>query len=72
MGHGKADEVDGAAIGGGDSYEQTGGEQKQKAGAPYVDAEIAGIAVAEKQGVEGLDETDGNGQPNEYEDSEQG
>ena len=57
--HGQADEGDGATEGCGGGCQQAGAEEDQDACAADFDAEVGGIAFAQEQGVEGLDEQEG-------------
>ena len=50
----ESDEGDRATIGGDDGGEQTRGEEKEIACASDVYAEVGGIVVAKKDGIEGL------------------
>ena len=60
--HSQSDERDGAAEGCRRGREKPRNEQQQLADATYPDAEVLGIAVAEKQGIVGLDEQQGKQQ----------
>ena len=72
VGHGKADEHDGTAIGGGDGGEQTGDDEQPVAHAAGVDTEVLGILLAQEQGIEGLDEEQGADEPQNAERREEG
>ena len=56
MRHSQANEHDGAAVGGDDSHENARGEDDQRAGSLYVEAEVAGVGIAQHQQVHGLHE----------------
>lgn len=72
VGDGKTDKGHGTTESGGDGGEQARDKKEPVAGALDVDTEVLGIAIAQKKGVEGLDEQQGASKAQQGDDNKDG